>query len=58
MGILSGNLKNVNPGGTDYKENDSGTIILIRFWLSMLNLKNLQHLKNDKWRININSVAS
>ena len=57
MGILSIDLNKINLDN-NFDEDDRDTIILIKLWHGILNLKNEKHLKKDKWRINPNSVAS
>ena len=58
MGILYIDLNNVDLDHINYDEDDSDTIIIVRFWLNILNLKNSKHLKKDTWRVNANTVAS
>ena len=47
MGILNIDLNNFNLDDTNYEKDDPDTIILIRFWLGKLNLKNAEHLKKN-----------
>ena len=58
MGILYIDLNNVDLDHINYDEDDSDTIIIVRFWLNILDLKNSKHLKIDTWRVNANTVAS
>ena len=58
MGILYVDLNNIDLDYINYDEDDSDTIIIVRFWLNILNLKNSKHLKKDTWRVNANTVAS
>ena len=44
MGILNIDLKNINLDN-NFDEDDPDTIILLYFWLGILNLKNVKHLK-------------
>ena len=42
MGILNIDLNDNNLDDTNYEENDRDTIILIRFWIGIINLKNVK----------------
>ena len=44
IGILNIDVANINLD-TNYDEDDFNTIILIRLWLGILNLKNAKNLK-------------
>ena len=44
IGILNIDVTNINLD-TNYDEDDFNTIILIRLWLGILNLKNAKNLK-------------
>ena len=59
MGILKIDLNNINLGDTNYEEDDTDTIILVRLlaWHIILK-KRTAFNKYDNWRINSNSVAS
>ena len=48
MGVLNIDLNNINLDDTNFDEDDPDTIILVRFWLGILNLKNVKHLKKVK----------
>ena len=43
MGILNIDLNDINLDDTNYEENDRDTIILIRFWIGIINLKNVKN---------------
>ena len=58
MDILYVDLNNIDLDYINYDEDDSDTIIIVRFWLNILNLKNSKHLKKDTWRVNASTVAS
>ena len=45
MVILCLDYNNINLDDTNYDENDPETIVYIRFWLGIWNLKNAKHLK-------------
>ena len=47
MGILTVNLININLDN-NIDKHDSDAIILINFWLGIVNFKNAKHLKTDK----------
>ena len=47
LGNLNVNLNNINLDN-NFDEDDPDTIILIRFWLGIVNLKNVKHLKKHK----------
>ena len=47
LGILNINLDSINLNNTNYDEDDSDTIILVRFQLAILNLKNIKHIKKN-----------
>ena len=42
MGILNIDLNDINLDDTNYEENDPDTIILIRFWIGIINSKNVK----------------
>ena len=46
MGILNIDLNNINLDN-NFNEDDSDTIILIRLWLDILNLKNAKNLQKS-----------
>ena len=47
LGNLNVNLININFDN-NFHEDDPDTIILIRFWLGIVNYKNTKHLKKHK----------
>ena len=46
MGILSV-IFDIYLDGSNYEEDDPDTIIHVRIWLGIVNLKNVKHFKKD-----------
>ena len=47
LDILNINLDSINLNNTNYDEDDSDTIIFVRFQVGILNLKNIKHIKKN-----------
>ena len=58
MRNLNIDLNNINLDHTNHEEDDPDTIILIRLLAGHNKFEKRKYLKNDKWIINVNSVAS